>query len=88
LPQEYQDAGSNDGPTFRENSFAAPESYNRWLGTETDPHDLLITYPSEPMTMWPISMRVNTPANDEISLLDEVDEAFDQKDLRRVSTVR
>ena len=25
-----------------------PESYERWLGPETDPHDLLITYPSEP----------------------------------------
>jgi putative SOS response-associated peptidase YedK len=34
-------------------------SYDRWLGTEPDPHDLLITYPSEPMTMWPISKRVN-----------------------------
>src|SRR5262249_35985125 len=32
-------------------------SYDRWLGTEPDPHDLLITYPSEPMTMWPISTR-------------------------------
>ena len=30
-------------------------SYDRWLGLEPDPHDLLITYPSEPMTMWPIS---------------------------------
>jgi len=29
-----------------------PESYERWL--EPDPHDLLITYPSEPMTMWPV----------------------------------
>jgi putative SOS response-associated peptidase YedK len=36
-----------------------PKSYERWLGPETDPHDLLITYPSEPMTMWPISTRVN-----------------------------
>jgi putative SOS response-associated peptidase YedK len=30
-----------------------------------DPHDLLITYPSEPMTMWPISTRVNKPENDD-----------------------
>jgi putative SOS response-associated peptidase YedK len=36
-----------------------PESYGGWLGMETDPHNLLITYPSEPMTMWPISTRVN-----------------------------
>jgi hypothetical protein len=31
-----------------------PAGYERWLGPEPDPHDLLITYPSEPMTMWPI----------------------------------
>jgi putative SOS response-associated peptidase YedK len=29
-----------------------PESYNRWLSADADPHDLLITYPSEPITMW------------------------------------
>src|ERR1700687_941386 len=44
--------------------------YDRWLGLEPDPHDLLITYPSEPMTMWPISARVNKPENDDPSLLD------------------
>jgi hypothetical protein len=32
-----------------------------WLSLEPDPHDLLITYASEPMTMWPISTRVNKP---------------------------
>ena len=45
-----------------------PTSYDRWLGPEPDPHDLLITYPSEPMTMWPISKRVNKPENDDPSL--------------------
>ena len=45
-----------------------PESYDRWLALEPDPHDLLITYASEPMTMWPISIRVNKPENDEPSL--------------------
>jgi putative SOS response-associated peptidase YedK len=39
-----------------------PAGYDRWLSLEPDPHDLLITYPSEPMTMWPISTRVNKPA--------------------------
>jgi putative SOS response-associated peptidase YedK len=29
-----------------------PSNYDRWLGLEPDPHDLLITYPSEPMMMW------------------------------------
>jgi putative SOS response-associated peptidase YedK len=28
-----------------------PAGYDRWLGLEPDPHDLLITYPSEPMMM-------------------------------------
>ena len=47
--------------------------YERWLGSEPDPHDLLITFPSEPMKMWPISKRVNSPRNDDEDLLVEVD---------------
>src|SRR5215470_13503671 len=54
-----------------------PRSYERWLGLEPDPHDLLITYPSEPMTMWPISRRVNAPENDEASLLDRSVDIFE-----------
>ena len=42
-----------------------------------DPHDLLITYPSEPDDDWPISTRVNKPENDEPSLLDRTGDAFD-----------
>jgi len=47
-----------------------PSSYDRWLGPDRDPRDLLISYPSESMTTWPISTRVNSPDNDEPSLLD------------------
>jgi putative SOS response-associated peptidase YedK len=54
-----------------------PESYDRWLSLEPDPRDLLITYPSEPMTMWLISTRVNKPENDDPSLLDRVEEPVD-----------
>jgi putative SOS response-associated peptidase YedK len=54
-----------------------PKSYDRWLGLEPDPHDLLITYPSEAMTMWPISTRVNKFENDDPSLLDRVGEPVD-----------
>src|SRR5512146_1675944 len=54
-----------------------PAGYDRWLGLEPDPHDLLITYPSEPMTMWPISTRVNKPENDDPSLLDRTGDPFD-----------
>ena len=49
-----------------------PGSYERWLSTEPDPRDLLITYPAEPMIMWPISTRVNKPENDDPSLLQEI----------------
>lgn len=52
-------------------------SYERWLSVEFDPHDLLITYPSEQMTMWPISRRVNKPENDDPSLLERVGDPFD-----------
>jgi hypothetical protein len=41
---------------------------------EPDPRDLLISFPAEHMRMWPISKRVNTPKNDDASLLDEVAE--------------
>ena len=51
-----------------------PASYDRWLGLEPNPHDLLISYSSEPMTMWPISTRVNAPENDDPSLLDRIEE--------------
>jgi putative SOS response-associated peptidase YedK len=53
-----------------------PQSYDRWLSLEPDPHDLLITYPSEPMTMWPISTRVNKPENDDAKLLERVGDPF------------
>ena len=52
-------------------------SYDRWLGLERDPHDLLISYPSEPMTMWPISTRVNKPENDDPAILDRTAEPVD-----------
>jgi putative SOS response-associated peptidase YedK len=54
-----------------------PRSYEQWLDLEPDPHDLLITYPSELMTMWPISTRVNKSENDDPSLLDRVEEPVD-----------
>ena len=45
----------------RMHAILEASGYDRWLGLEPDRHDLLITYPSEPMTMWPISTRVNKP---------------------------
>jgi putative SOS response-associated peptidase YedK len=47
------------------------EAYERWLaGIEPDPRDLMVPYPSEPMTMWPISTRVNKPDNDDAAILE------------------
>jgi putative SOS response-associated peptidase YedK len=58
-------------------AILASGTHDRWLGLEPDPHDLLFTYPSEPMTMWPISTRVNKPENDDPKLLDRTGDAFD-----------
>ncbi len=49
-----------------------PTDYERWLSLEPDPHEVLVSFPSEPMTMWPIAKRVNSPDNDDEQLLDEV----------------
>jgi putative SOS response-associated peptidase YedK len=50
-----------------------PEHYERWLGEEPDPHELLVPCPAAPMAMWPISKRVNSPQNDDEDLLREVE---------------
>jgi putative SOS response-associated peptidase YedK len=52
-----------------------PEQYDRWLGDEADPRDLLHSYPTELMRTWPISTRVNKPENDDPSLLDSIVES-------------
>jgi putative SOS response-associated peptidase YedK len=47
------------------------DAYDRWLSTiEPDPRDLLVPYPSEPLTMWPISTRVNRPQYNDASILE------------------
>jgi putative SOS response-associated peptidase YedK len=54
-----------------------PDTYQRWLGLEPDPRDLLVPFPSEPMTIWPISRRVNSPDNDDERLLEEISRPAD-----------
>ena len=52
-------------------AIVAPIDYDRWLANiEPDPRDLLVPFPTEPMTMWPISTRVNKPENDEPAILE------------------
>jgi putative SOS response-associated peptidase YedK len=53
-----------------------PLAVDCWLSSEPDPHDLLISFPAEPMKMWPISKRVNSPRNDDEGLLTEIDLAL------------
>jgi putative SOS response-associated peptidase YedK len=49
------------------------KDYDRWLSpVEPDPRDLLKPSPSEPLTMWPISTRVNSPENDDPSIMEPV----------------
>lgn len=48
----------------------APEDYDLWLGAESDPRELMRSFPPEQMTMWPISTRVNSPRNDDSTILD------------------
>ena len=48
------------------------EDFDRWLGVEPDPRELLRPYPAEAMTMWPVSTRVNSPRNDDEELLKPV----------------
>jgi len=54
-----------------------PSGYLRWLGLEPDPRDLLVPFPSKPMTFWPISRRVNSPDSDDERILEEVSLAAD-----------
>ena len=52
------------------------DAYDRWLATiEPDPRDLLVPYPLELMTMWPISTRVNKAENDDPGILERIIEA-------------
>src|SRR5947209_4447732 len=43
---------------------------DRWLGPEQNSAELLRSYPSADMKMWPISTRVNSPDNDDPSILE------------------
>lgn len=52
--------------------IVAEESYERWLGPEPDPADLLRPFEAERMTMWAISSRVSSAENDDPRLLDAI----------------
>ena len=50
----------------------APHDYGRWLSVEPDARDLMRPYPAEPMRMWPISIRVNRPENDDPGIVEPI----------------
>ena len=54
---------------YRMPLVVAPEDYARWLDplreTEAQLAELLRPFPSDPMEAFPVSMRVNNPANDD-----------------------
>jgi putative SOS response-associated peptidase YedK len=50
--------------------IVAREDYERWLSDEADPHDLMQSFPADPMRMWPVSMRVNKPENDDPNIVE------------------
>ena len=51
-----------------------PAAFDRWLSPlEPDPRDLLAPFPDEPMRLWPVSPRVNSPANDDAGILEKAD---------------
>jgi putative SOS response-associated peptidase YedK len=53
-----------------------PIEYDRWLSSfDPDPRDLLRPFPSDPMTIWPVSTRVNKPENDYPEVLERIDTA-------------
>ena len=43
----------------------AAEHYQRWLSEEPHPQELMKSFPAEAMRMWPVSTRLNKPANDD-----------------------
>jgi putative SOS response-associated peptidase YedK len=54
-------------------AILAPAEFERWLGVEPDPRDLMRPFDPDLMTMWPVSTRVNSPRNDDASLVEAVD---------------
>ena len=53
-----------------------PHQYDMWMGLDTDPKDLhwlLKPYEGDDLEVYPVSRRVNSPANDDEANLDPVD---------------
>lgn len=71
------DANARVAPVHdRMPAILAPEDHGRWLGEEDLPlravETLLKPCPAEWLTAWPVGTRVNSPANDDPSLIEPV----------------
>jgi hypothetical protein len=53
--------------------IVAPEHYERWLGDEPDPRELMRPFSAELMRMWPVSKRVNKPENDDPQIIESLE---------------
>ena len=51
----------------------APEDREQWL-KGPNPGELLKPFPSERITMWPVSPKLNSPTNDSPDLLEPVED--------------
>jgi putative SOS response-associated peptidase YedK len=54
-------------------AILAPDEFDRWLGEEVNPRDLMRSCDPEAMVMWPVSTRVNSPKNDDAGFVEAVD---------------
>jgi putative SOS response-associated peptidase YedK len=54
-------------------AILSSEEFDRWLGEDADPRDLMRPFDPEAMVMWPVSTRVNSPKNDDPGLVEAVD---------------
>ena len=59
-------------------AILAPGEFDCWLGEDADPRDLIRPFEPDLMVMWPVSTRVNSPKNDDSSLMEAVDLAAAQ----------
>ena len=51
-----------------------PSDYVRWLSDDEDPRALLKPVPPEPVTLGPVSPRVNSPKNDDSAVIEPAQE--------------
>lgn len=49
------------------------DDYDRWLGDERDPRDLLRPFPADLMKMWPVGKKVGNARNDTPDVLDPIE---------------